>query len=66
LSGKKFYEEAISKSKQLWEKKLRKQKETIILGPKKFELPLIPKPNWKEKLTEEEKKQLREKGIKFE
>lgn len=24
LSGRKFYEEAISKTKQLWEKKLRK------------------------------------------
>jgi hypothetical protein len=53
LSGKQFYEEAISKSKQLWEKKLRKQKETIILGPKKFELTLVPKANWKEKLKEE-------------
>jgi hypothetical protein len=33
------------------------------LGPKKFELPILTKPNWREQLMEEEKKKLQEKGM---
>jgi hypothetical protein len=66
MCSKKLYEEAISKSKQLWEKKLRKEKELLIVGTKQLEFNLTPKEGWKESLTSEEIEKLKEKGIKLE